>query len=139
MLWNNLRIKKQQKKQLNINEIQYNNILIIQWPFKQGFNYLTINLTRCCNKLSSSTQEIRNKNDDVFVDESRIWKQELFFESNRKAETRKKCKYTCDVKNYSLIYNNCYINSLARLSQGLWTTKPKNYYHPNQLSIKCVV
>ena len=29
---------------------------------------------------------------------------------------------------------------IARLSQGLWTTTtPKNFYHPNQLSTRCVV
>ena len=28
---------------------------------------------------------------------------------------------------------------IARLSQSLWTTTPKNFYHPNQLSIRCVV
>ena len=28
---------------------------------------------------------------------------------------------------------------LARLSQGLWTTTPKNFYHPNQHSTRCVL
>ena len=28
---------------------------------------------------------------------------------------------------------------MARLSQSLWITTPKNFYHPNQLSIRCVV
>ena len=29
--------------------------------------------------------------------------------------------------------------SIAMLSQSLWTMTPKNFYHPNQMSIKCVV
>ena len=32
-----------------------------------------------------------------------------------------------------------YLKILARLSQSLWTTTPKNFYHPNQMSIRCVV
>ena len=28
---------------------------------------------------------------------------------------------------------------LGRLSQSLWTTKTKNFYHPNQLSTRCLV
>ena len=28
---------------------------------------------------------------------------------------------------------------ILRLSQSLWTMKPKNFYHPNQLSTRCVV
>ena len=31
------------------------------------------------------------------------------------------------------------IIALARLSHSLWTTKPKNFYHPNQLSTRYVV
>ena len=28
---------------------------------------------------------------------------------------------------------------LARLSQALWTTRPRDFYHPNQVSIICIV
>ena len=31
------------------------------------------------------------------------------------------------------------ILTIAWLSQSLWTTTPKNFYHPNQMSIRCVV
>ena len=33
----------------------------------------------------------------------------------------------------------CVVPKVARLSQTLWTTTMKNFYHPNQLNIKCVV
>ena len=31
------------------------------------------------------------------------------------------------------------ISEVSGQSQSLWTTKPKDYYHPNQLSTRCVV
>ena len=31
------------------------------------------------------------------------------------------------------------VTLIARLSQGLWTTTPKNFNHPNRLSTRCVV
>ena len=38
------------------------------------------------------------------------------------------------------VLDSCSIRiMIARLSQRVWTTKPKNFYHPNQLSTTCVI
>ena len=38
-----------------------------------------------------------------------------------------------------LAWCSLFFHIRARLRQALWTTTPKNFYHPNQFSTRCVV
>ena len=60
------------------------------------------------------------------------------------------CLLLGNCKKISLLYRNLFIDFdcvqrkvlwrvLARLSQSLWTTTQKSFYHPNQLMIRCIV
>ena len=67
----------------------------------------------------------------------------LFFRNMRRIVGQVLCTYSVvKIKRWvfrlfvSII---CSSSLKARLTQALWTTTPKNFYHPNQFSIRCIV
>ena len=61
---------------------------------------------------------------EIYVSPLKLWNCKIKFP--RKKSFRSSAKFS-------------YLKVIARISQALWTTKPKNFYHPNQFSIRCIV